>query len=133
MPTQNDIKFIENTGLNGSAERYMTVVLDVNKALKSWQISLFSFEWLHADGRIKKMEELPEHERPKRTAAESKLKQGSPFEQPVVGIGIADNIEIGMGRADFLTLAAHGIKRIPVHIPKSCESDFKAFMADVES
>ncbi len=133
MPTQNDIKFIENAGLNGSADRYMTVTLDVHKALKSWQISLFSFEWLHADGRIKTLDELPEHEKPKRETAENKIKSGGAFEQPVLGIGIADNIEIGMGRADFLTLAANGIKQIPVHIPKSCESDFKPFRADIKS
>jgi hypothetical protein len=44
-----------------------------------------------------------------------------------------ENIEIGCGRAEFLTLAAHGLKTMPVHIPKSNESDFKPFRADVKS
>jgi hypothetical protein len=133
MPIQNDIKFIENPGLNGADNRYMTITLDTKRVLESWQLSLFSFEWLHPDGRIKALDELPDHEKPRRIAVENKLKNGISIEQPVLGIGIADNIEIGMGRTEFLTLAAHGMKQIPVHIPKSCESDFKPFLADVKS
>lgn len=132
MPDQNDIKFMENPGLNGSRERYMTVVLDTARVLKSWRLSLFSFEWLRKDGTIKTMAELSANERAKRAAAEKKLQSGAPIEQPVLGIGIADNVEIGMGRAEFLTLAALGYKTIPVHIPKSCESDFKPFRADIK-
>jgi hypothetical protein len=133
MPTENDITYIENPGLNGSRDRYITAVLDVPKALESWRLSLFSFEWMTPDGRIKTLNELPDHEKPKRVLAEKNYLNGAPVEQPVLGIGIAENIEIGMGRADFLTLAAHGIKTIRVHIPKSCESDFKPFRVDIKS
>jgi hypothetical protein len=133
MPTENNIKYIENPGLNGSRERYMTTVLDVAKALESWKLSIFSFEWVHSSGRIKTMEELSDLEKTKRIEAEKKYSKGGPFEQPVMGIGLGENIEIGLGRADFLTLAAHGVKTIPVHIPKSNESDFKPFRADVKS
>ena len=48
-------------------------------------------------------------------------------------IGMMDNVEIGVGRAELLTLAAAGIETMPVHIPKSSESDFKPFRADVKS
>ncbi len=133
MPTENNITFIDNPGLNGSKDRYTSIMLDIPCALESWRLSLFSFEWMDSDGRIKTLEQLPEHEKPKRVLAEKKFLSGGPVEQPVLGIGISDNIEIGMGRAELLTLAAHGVKTIPVHIPKSCESDFKAFRADVKS
>ena len=132
MPSNNDIKFIENSALNGSAERYMTVVLDASRVLKSWRSSLFSFQWLRKDGTIKTMAELSADERAKRADAEKKLQSGVAIEQPVLGIGIGDNVEIGMGRAEFLTLAALGHKHITVHIPKSCESDFKPFRADIK-
>jgi hypothetical protein len=133
MPTENNITYIENPVLNGNGERYMTLTLDVRKALESWRQSVFSFEWMHPDGRIKTLDELSEGEKPKRVAAEKKYSNKEAFEQPVLGIGIMENIEIGSGRADFLTLAAHGVKTIRVHIPKSNESDFKAFRADVKS
>jgi hypothetical protein len=132
MATLKNIKFIENPALNGSADRYMTVSLDTAKVLKSWKRSLFSFEWLRKDGTIKTIAELSADERAKRAATEKKLETDAPIEQPVFGIGIADNVEIGMGRAEFLTLAALGHKTITVHIPKSCESDFKLFRADIK-
>lgn len=126
-------KFIENSSLNGSRDRYTLVVVDVGMVIKSWRQSLFSFEWLDQEGRIKSPEAMPEHEKEKRLLAEKKLSMGEAFESPVMGIGISDNIEIGMGRAEFLTLASHGMKTMPVHIPKSCERDFKPFLADVKS
>jgi hypothetical protein len=48
-----------------------------------------------------------------------------------LGIGLQDNVEIGSERAVLLTLAALGYETMPVHIPKSNESDFKHFRADV--
>ncbi len=131
MPSIKDLKFIVNPGLNGSGENYVTVVLDTGSILKSWRLSLFSFEWLNKDGTIKTIEQLPENEKPKRLTAENKVKSGT-IEQPVLGIGIGDNVEIGIGRAELLTLAAKGYKTIQVHIPKSCESDFKPFISDIK-
>lgn len=132
MPTENTIKFTENPVATAEPDRYVAIQIDMAAALKSWRKSLFSFEWLHADGRIKELSELSEAEQSKRQEAERLLKTGGPILMPVLGIGIMDNIEIGCGRAELLTLAAHGVKTIPVHIPKSCESDFKAFRAGVK-
>jgi len=108
------------------------VFVKVAGVLESWRASLFSFEWLYPDGSVRGPEDLPEEEQPKRHDIENRLKSASPIERPVLGIGVMDNIEIGAGRAAFLTLAAHGAEVIPVHIPKSHESDFKAFLAAVE-
>lgn len=127
----NNIQFIENPALHGRANRYICIVIDVPGVLESWRRSLFSFEWLRPDGEIKDLPELPAREQPKRAAVEQKLETGMPIEQPVLGIGLMENVEIGIGRAEFLTLAARGVTRMPVHIPASNESDFKAFRADV--
>jgi hypothetical protein len=40
-----------------------------------------------------------------------------------------ENVEIGAGRAVFLTLAALGAKKLPVHIPKTHEDEFSPFLA----
>jgi len=129
--TLDQIKFIDNAAIGGNRENYTTVFVDVPAILKSWQSSLFSFQWLLPDGRIKDLAELPEGEQPKRKSVEDRLDSDMPIERPILGIGLMENIEIGAGRAEFLTLAAKGALHVSVHIPKSNESDFKDFLADV--
>lgn len=100
-----------------------------DKVVDSYRLSLFSYEWLDQAGHIRDMTALPDKERPKRENVERALQNGAALEKPILGIGIQDNIEIGAGRAVFLTLAALGLKQIPVHIPASHKEDFKSFIA----
>jgi len=125
----NTMKFIDNPSATSRPDHYQSVEVDVGKVLKSWQISLYSFEWMHPDGRIKTLEELPEKEHAKRRDAEEKIEKQTDLEKPILGIGLMDNVEIGSGRALFLSLAAHGVKTIPVHIPKSNQDEFKNYLA----
>ena len=131
MTERQAIEFTDNTGANNA--QYISISISVPKVLESWRQSVFSFEWLKDDGSIKTVEELSEDERPKREAIEDSIRKGRSLSKPILGIGIQDNVEIGSGRAELLTLAAHGVEIIPVHIPKSNESDFQAFLADVNS
>jgi hypothetical protein len=111
-----------------AAEKYISVQVDASAVLKSWKASLFSFEWLDANGGIRTPDDMPIREREKRLDVEQDLKDGHALDKPILGIGLMDNIEIGAGKAVFLTLAAMGHKTIPVAIPKSCEKDFKSFI-----
>lgn len=133
MDNKNDIKFTPNKAAQNSDGRYVEVTVRTKDVLESWKTSMFSFEWLGTDGQIKPVSELPEKELEKRKAIEEKIQNGEPLEKPVLGIGIQDNVEIGSGRVQFLVLADLGLETIPVHIPKSNESDFKAFLTDVDS
>ncbi len=123
------IEFIDNPATLGKESKYDTVEIDVAKAIKSWQLSMFSFEWLTPDGVIRTIEQLNEKEQPKRQQIEQLITDGKPIPKAIFGIGIQDNIEIGIGRAHFLTVAAHGAQSIPVHIPKSNTDEFKAFLS----
>ena len=127
------VQFVCPPALEGKLARYTSITISVPAALRSWKKSLHSYEWIKPDGNIKSLEELSIPEQAKRRAVEDLIRAGGPIAQPVLGIGVMDNIEIGMGRAEFLTLAAHGLRHIPVYIPCSNESDFKAFRADVKS
>ena len=120
--------FIDNPVIHGREDRYAAVTVDVARIMKSWRLSLFSYEWVLPDGRIRDLTELPEAEKPKRQEVESMLDRGQPIERPVLGIGLMDNVEIGSGRAIFLTLAARGAATIPVHIPKSSLKEFAPFL-----
>jgi len=122
------IKFTDNPVILNNRDRYLDVDINVEKALKSWQISLYSFQWMHSDGRIKNRAELPEEEQALQDKIEDRLKNGGILEKPVLGIGLLENVEIGSGRATFLTLAAKGIKTIPVHIPKSHQKEFSLLL-----
>jgi hypothetical protein len=133
MTNQENIQFIDNPATREQNSQYVEVIINVPAVLDSWRLSIFSYEWLGTDGAIKPASQLSENEQPKRLAVEEKLKSTQPIEKPILGIGIQDNVEIGSGRAELLTLAAHGVKTMPVHIRKSNERDFKAFLADVNS
>lgn len=132
MKTQTRVQFAQNKAVEGREAQYIDVNVDVAKIMKSWRMSLFSHEWLLSDGRLKDLKELPASEQMKRQAVELAIANGKALPKPVLGIGLLDNVEIGTGKAEFLTLAALGHDQIPVHIPKSNESDFKDFIADVE-
>lgn len=127
----NNLKpeFVQNAAAKGKSEAFIEVNVDVAQILRSWKDSVFSFEWLDEQGHIKDFDELSRREQPKREAVEEKLKCGQPLEMPILGIGLQEHVEIGSGRDVFLTLAAHGHKTLPVHIPKSNEKDFADFIA----
>ena len=126
--TRETISFKDSASISAKPEQFAAIEVSTRKALESWKLSMFSFEWLNKDGSIKDLKDLSAKEAQKRLLVEQKLENGEALEKPVLGIGIMDNIEIGAGRDVFLTLAAQGQHTIPVHIPKSAESDFKAFV-----
>ncbi len=125
------IEFIDNKAAQSNPEKFVNVTIDTAKVFESWKDSLYSFEWLNSDGKIKSFEDLSAAEADKRRIVDDAIKNKRPLEKPVLGIGMIENIEIGAGRATFLTLTNMGLKTMPVHIPKSCESDFKEFLTEV--
>lgn len=125
------MNFVDNKSIKGREDHYAHITVDVPRVVESWRTSLYSFEWLLPDGRVKDLKELSETDQPRRQAIEDAIKSGDPLEKPVLGIGLLENVEIGVGKAVLLTLAAHDVKSVPVHVPKNNESDFKDFIADV--
>ncbi len=131
MSTHDTIEFTDNKAAQADPEKFLAVTVDVARVLESWKASLYSFEWLDSDGNIKPFGDLDAQQADKQRVIQDQLSKGETLEKPVLGIGMLDNVEIGSGKAAFLTLAALGHQTIPVHIPKSCESDFKDFVAAV--
>ena len=96
--------------------------------LASWTDSLFAHEWLTRDGQPKSIDQLSDAAREKREMAETLFSKGDALERPVLGLGIMDNLEIGAGKDVLITLAAHHIDQVSVHIPTSHIDDFKIFI-----
>lgn len=131
MTIETTLNFTDHPVATANPERYVSVTVEAEIVLESWKSSLYSFEWLRPDKTIKDLAELSDSERQKREKVEAQIREGGPLTRPVLGIGMLDNVEIGAGRAEFLTLCAMGARHIPVHIPQSNQSDFKAFIARV--
>lgn len=128
MATVSSIKFIDNTRIAANLDNYEDIDVVVAPVIKSWRESMFSFEWLNNEGQIRSINDLPDKEKPKRERVEALLAAHKDIEKPVLGIGLNDNVEIGIGGAEFLTLAAHKLTIISVHVPKSNLEDFKPFI-----
>ncbi|MFP4314070.1 MAG: hypothetical protein ACLFR0_07065 [Alphaproteobacteria bacterium] len=131
MTDLTNIKFTANKAAQSRPDHYLDVNVNARAIIESWKSSLFSHEWLSPEGRIKDLKELPASEQSKRENVELALANAQEIAKPILGIGLLENVEIGSGKAEFLTLAALGLDKIPVHIPKSNESDFKDFICDV--
>lgn len=123
-----NIPLTNHDSVSYSSTKYKTVTVDVAKTVESWKNSLFSYEWLTKDGDFKNIENLPPKDQERRTEILKKIEQGKPLVTPILGMGMLDNVEIGVGRAVFLTLAIMGATEIPVHIPVSQEDFFEKFI-----
>ena len=126
------IQFIDSKAVQARPEFYMRVELNVAEILKNWQLSVFSYEWMEKDGSLKANADLKESDQSKQNDILETLQKNNSVDIPVLGIGIQDNVEIGSGKAVLCTLATQGIQTIPAHIPKSNESDFQNFQADIK-
>jgi hypothetical protein len=122
-------KFVPNKIIQAREDHYLTVTVSLAKVVESWRLSLFSYEWMRPNGTIKTRDELTASEQERRDEVERLLEKNEPLDTPILGIGLMDNIEIGSGRATILTLYFHGIKTMPVHIPRTHENEFKNFLA----
>lgn len=122
-------RFIPHPDLADTADSYTTITVDPVRVMASYRESLFAFEWLEANGRIKDATAMKGEALAQRQAAEAVLSSPQTnVPMPILGIGVMGNIEIGSGRAIFLLLAAQGVHDIPVHIPVSMMKEFKKFM-----
>lgn len=128
MLEKDAIEFIDNSAVEGKEDQYLTIEVDVALVLESWAHSLFSYEWLNEKGEIKALELMQEAEKTKRQHIEKLLEQKSAISKAILGIGLQENIEIGIGKPEFLTLAAKGIPTIPVHISKLHQEEFKKYI-----
>lgn len=122
------LQFIDNSAIKGREEKYTIITVNAQATLKSWKSSLFSFEWLTPDGKIRSVEELGENEKQKFHSVSDSYKNGDALERPILGIGILDNVEIGSRRDVFLTLAASNINAIPAHVLKQDEKEFADYI-----
>ena len=90
-----------------------------------WKVSLFAHELLNKDGRLKNENELSNDTLQRYIAAKESFKRGEEIPKPVLGVGIYEGIEIGVGR-EIVAAALHaGLDFIPVSIRKAQADDIR--------
>jgi hypothetical protein len=130
LTNANDaVQWTDSSALRGRLDQFTCVEVSTAKVLGSWRYSLFAHEWLDENGHIKALYSMIERERLKRLMIMDMLEKREPLERPVLGLGLDDDIEIGAGRAVFLTLTAEGYKNLPVHCPLSCLEEMSDYLA----
>lgn len=129
MNSANTADFTDNPAVSGREDQYETMTVNVAAVMESWRMSLFSYEWVTPDGAFKPVADLPPAQQDMRRVVEAMLRDRQKLDRPILGIGLMDNIEIGSGRAVFLTLAALGHARVSVHVPKTNIKEFAPFKA----
>ena len=97
---------------------YIEVQTSPANIFKGWELSPFAHELLNRDGSIKTESDLSGDTLQKFIAASEAIKRSEPLEKPILGIGLNDDIEIGVGR-EIIAAAYHaGLTSIPTNIPK---------------
>lgn len=123
------VTFTDNPLIAAKAASYEAVLVDTARVLESWRMSLMSHEWLDKNGAIRTLPQLKPELQSQQKAVLAAVKAGSVLAKPVLGIGIYENVEIGIGRDVFITLAGLGMMKIPVHVPASMAKEFKPYQA----
>ena len=121
------LNLVDNSAIKGQEDKYKTVTIDVPLVIKDWRSSLFAHSWINPDGNMKSLEELSQVEQERRIEVEQKLEKNDVIERPILGIGLLDHVEIGSGRSIFVTLAAHNLEQLSVHIRMSNEEELNKF------
>lgn len=122
------LTFTDSAAVKGKEGQFVLLTVDLPAVLDSWRGSLFAHEWLGPDGTLRDLQTMTEGVRAKYVHVLSLLERGEPLPRPVLGLGLFDTVEIGAGKEVLLALASRGVRSLPVHVPKSHESDFSAFL-----
>lgn len=128
LPAMQNL-FCDHPVVTGAADQYVEITVDLARVVDDWRQSLMSHELLAKAGGIKPDEALSPARLARRFEIREAYRRGEAIEKPVLGIGIFDSVEIGVGSDILVTLALEGLEAMPVHVRRSQVNEFKAFRA----
>ena len=121
-------QFCNHTIVDSNPDDYIEIKTCPETIFKVWKLSFFAHELLHKDGHVKSETELSGETLQKYIAASESLKRGETLPKPILGIGIYEGIEIGVGR-EIIAAAYHAkIPSIPAHIRKAQADEIVALL-----
>lgn len=120
--------FCNHTIVDSNPDDYIEIETSPATIFKVWKLSFFAHELLHKDGRVKSETELSGDALQKYIAASESLKRGEDVPKPILGVGIYEGIEIGVGR-EIIAAAYHAkMPTIPAHIRKAQADEIVALL-----
>jgi len=119
-------KFYNHEIVQKSPDDYAEMILSPQIILKAWSSSMFAHELLHQDGSVKDMQDLQGDSLRRYVEAMESLKRQDDVAKPIIGVGIMDGIEVGIGREIIAAANVLQIQEIPVHIRKAQWDDVQA-------
>lgn len=112
--------FTRNPVTNSQPENWETCDIDIEKAFKSWRLSLLAHKYVTPEGE-------PNAEL-QRVIRQFKNDPPETLPCPILGVGLMDNVEVGSEIETFLVFALCGEKQLTVHIRKNQKQDFQSFI-----
>ena len=124
--------FIDHEIVRRTPNDYTEMQLHPDKILKAWALSLFAHEVLEKNGAVKTEDKMSDTTLEKFISARHAFEKGEEVTKPVIGVGIMDNIEIGIGREIVAAAKIMSLTEIPVIIRKSQLSDIEKLLKQMD-
>jgi hypothetical protein len=122
------IAFYDHEVVQNAPHDYVEITLSPQKILSAWTLSMFAHELLNKDGTVKNPDDMNAPTLQKFIEAKTFIKRGEALPKPIIGIGIMDNLEIGIGR-EIVAAAAHdNIAQIVVNMRKAQSKDIEKLL-----
>ena len=119
-------RFYDHEIVQKSPDDYVELRVSPRQILKAWSMSLFAHELLGKDGQVKDKADIKDETLQRYVMAEESMKRGEDLAKPIIGIGIMDGIEIGIGREIVAVADVMGVSDIPIHVRKAQADEVRA-------
>ena len=116
-------QFYDHEVVQKAPQDYVEITVSPQHILKCWQSSMFACEMLDKKGEIKEQGDMSPDNLKRYLDCLEMIKRSEETPKPILGYGIMDNIEIGVGREIVLAARTLELKEMPVHIRKAQADD----------
>ena len=127
----DDPIFYDHEIVQRAPSDYIEIKLKPDAVLKAWSLSMFAHEILNQNGDVKKETEMSAITLDKYLNAIESFKKNEGNIKPIIGIGIMDNIEIGVGREIVAAAKIILLDKIPIHVRKAQEKEIRELLLSV--
>ena len=117
--------FSDHAVILSAPDDYVEMTCAPHDILSAWGLSIFAHDLIHTDGTVKDGNDMSDETLQKYLEATESFKRGEEISKPVIGIGITDGIEIGIGREIIAAAQNLNIEHIPFHVRKGQASEIK--------
>jgi len=121
-------EFYDHEIVKKSIDDYKEMTLSPQSILSAWACSMFAHELLDASQSLKGETEMSEATLQKYINANEHIKRNEPIAKPVIGVGITDGIEIGIGREIVAACKNMQVNLIPVHVRRAQFKDVEKLL-----